>query len=558
MANCKLKLIKNIEDIPEIYDYIKLVVSGPYRVCKEQILLVKHIKKCFKEEKLYIDIDQLTKYLDLQKYFPYKLFEWEVFCFTLHNCVRCEDGSLRWPTLFILVGRGAGKNGYLAFEDFALLTPINGIKNYNIDIFATSEKQAKTSFEDVTNVLDENEAKLSKHFKWTKEVIINLKTKSKLTFRTSNFKSGDGARPGKVDFDEYHAYENMRLVDVATTGLGKKQDPRRTIASTDGNIREGPLDKLKDRAKSILYGDEPDNGMLCFICKLDSEEEIDDKSNWYKANPSLPYLPNLLKQLESEYIDYKQDPISNISFCTKRMNLPKGAVDVEVTSWDNILKTNEPIPDLDGYECIAGIDYAKTTDFVSVGLLFKKDNKYIWITHSWVCRSSLDLHRIKAPLEEWEQRGLLTFISGPEIPPEIPANWLYEMGQRYRIKTLCLDNYRITLLAKALKEAGFDTDKKGKNNIKLIRPSDEMKITPVITSCFNNNSLIWGDNPLMRWYCNNTCLIVNALGNVTYGKIEEKSRKTDGFKAFVAAMTECDKLENKINYLDVDLGVYSY
>lgn len=553
----KLTLIKDLTKVPEIYNYIKLVRSGLYRCCEEQFLLINHIEKCFSNEELYIDLEQLEKYMDLQKYFPFKLFDWEVFCFTLHNCVRKKDGLLRWQTLFALLGRGAGKNGYLGFEDFALLTPVNGIKEYHIDIFAMSEEQAETTFKDIYNILEENKTKLSKHFKWNKEVITNLKTKSELKFRTSNFKSKDGGRPGKVDFDEYHAYENMKLVDVANTGLGKKPDPRKTIVTTDGHVREGPLDTIKDRAKAVLNGEEPDNGTLFFICKLGNEDEIHDKLNWYKANPSLQYLPTLLSQLESEYVDYLSDPIGNISFCVKRMNLPKGSMDVIVTEWDNIIATNEPIIDLIGQDCIAGIDYAKTTDFVAAGLLFKRDNKFYWITHTWVCRKSKDLHRIKAPLEEWEQKGLLTFVDGPEIPPEIPAKWLSEQGQFYNIKTLCLDNYRFTLLRKALKDVGFDTDKKGRNNIKLIRPSDEMKISPVITSGFNNNSFVWGDNPLMRWYCNNTCVIVSG-SNITYGKIEEKSRKTDGFKAFVAAMTEHELLDNAVVYVDIDLGVYSY
>ncbi len=81
-----------------------------------------------------MSLGSLEKYLALQKYFPYRLLDWEVFVFALHNCVYRANGQLRWPILFIMVGRGAGKNGYLAFEDFALLTPVNGVKNYDIDV----------------------------------------------------------------------------------------------------------------------------------------------------------------------------------------------------------------------------------------------------------------------------------------------------------------------------------------------------------------------------------------------------------------------------------------
>lgn len=545
--------------VPEIQNYINLVRSGSIAVCKEQLLLCKYIEKIFSEEKLFIDKEQLEKYLDFQKYFDFELLDWEKFCFTLHNCVYKENGQLRWPILFILVGRGAGKNGYLAFEDFCLLTPVNGVKYYFIDIFAMSEDQAKTTFEDVYNVLESKQAKLKNHFYWNKEEITNLKTKSKLKFRTSGVKTKDGGRPGKVDFDEYHAYESMKLVDVATTGLGKKAHPRRTIITTNGDVRDGPLDTLIARSESILNGEIDDNGTLPFICKLDNEEEIEDKSKWAKANPSLPFFPTLQHELDIEFGDYLQDPIGNSSFATKRMNIPQGNKDAEVTSWENILATNQKIPDLSGYTCIAGIDYAKTTDFVCAGLLFFYKSKYYWLSHTWVCKKSADFKRIKAPLDKWEQKGLLTFIEGPEIPPNTVAEWLAIQGQKYNITTLGMDNYRYTLLAKALREVGFDTDKQGANNIKLIRPSNEMLIAPTITSLFVNHNIIWGDNPLMRWYTNNSCMITSPAGNITYGKIEPKSRKTDGFKAFIAAMCAGgDKLEDSGEEYDFDFGVYTY
>lgn len=546
----------------EIQDYIDLVRSGKIEVCVEQIQLLEHVECAFENEDIYVDEEELKQYLSLQKYFPFQLLEWEIFCFTLHNCTYKRNGELRWPDLFIEVGRGSGKNGYLAFEDFCLISQYNKVKKYHIDICANNEEQARTTFDDVYDILEENEKKLSKHFEWTKELIKNKKTGSKLKFRTSNAKTKDGGRPGKVDFDEYHQYEDYKAIQVFKTGLGKKEHPRTTITTTNGDVRDGPLDKIINRSKEILNGASEDNGLLPFVCKLDDEKEVHDKKNWDKANPSLHKFPVLFSTMEKEYIDYLEDPISNSSFMTKRMNIPKGNADVEVTSWENILATNQEIPDLTGCTCIAGIDYAKTTDFVAAGLLFKYKGKFIWIHHTWVCESSKDLGRIKAPLREWEEKeGLLTFVKGVEIPPETPANWLAEQGKKYNITTLWMDNYRYTLLARALREVGFDTNKKGTNNIRLARPSNEMLIAPVITSAFANHNIIYGDNPLMRWYTNNSCLITSQAGNITYGKIEPKSRKTDGFKAFVAAMCGSVDLEDSgevIEINDLSFGVYTY
>jgi len=155
----------------EIQDYIDLVRSGKIEVCKEQIQLIELVECAFENEDIYVDEEELKQYLSLQKYFPFQLLEWEIFCFTLHNCTYKRNGELRWPDLFIEVGRGSGKNGYLAFEDFCLISQYNKVKKYHIDICANNEEQARTTFDDVYDILEEHEKKLSKHFEWTKEVI---------------------------------------------------------------------------------------------------------------------------------------------------------------------------------------------------------------------------------------------------------------------------------------------------------------------------------------------------------------------------------------------------
>lgn len=542
----------------EIDEYIAQVRGGEYSVCKDQLAICDYVEKCFWEENIHVDEQQLKRYLEKQKYFPFRLLPWEEFVFSIHNCTYREDGLLRWPTLFVMVGRGAGKNGYLSFEAFSWITPVNGVRQYDVDIFATAEDQAKTSFEDVYNVLEDHKGELGRYFDWNKEVITNRKTGSRIRFRTSGVKTKDGGRPGAVVFDEFHAYENYKMVDVARTGLGKKAFPRQTIISTDGNVRGGPLDDIKAQAEQILYGGVGDNGMLPFICKLDDIKEVDDPAMWYKANPSLQYFPVLRQELEQEYGNYKINPSGNSSFVVKRMDLPQTFENASVTDWDNIKAAKRPLPDLTGCSCIAGIDYMKTTDFLSAGLLFKYKGLYCWIQHSWVCRASEDLPRIKAPLDEWESKGYLTFVDGPEIPPDVPATWLAEMAQKYNVTLLGLDNFRITLLTKALREAGFDTDKGGANNIMLTKRVTENRYVPVITSLFNTQSIIWGDDPMMGWYTYNACVITER-GNQYYGKKEEKSRKTDGFKALVAAICASEDLEDCGEEHNIgDFKVYTY
>ncbi len=537
---------------PHLQEYIDLIESGERKSCNEQKLLIEYVKNVFATEDLRVDEIQIEKYLSYQKYFPFELFPWEVFCFILFACVYKRDGTPRWSDLFALMGRGAGKNGFLSYVCFCLITETNGVAYYDIDICATSEDQAKTSFDEIYDILESPKYNklFKKHFRWNKTEIQNIKTRSKIKFRTNNAKGKDGLRSGMVVFDEVHAYENWENINVFTTGLGKKPHPRRIYITTNGDVREGPLDELLKRSRKILNGEIPDNEFLPFICQLDEDEEVHDKELWEKANPSLPYLPTLKKEIDKEYAEYLEDPNIHGAFMTKRMNRPQGNKDAEVTSWENILKTNGEIPDLKGRSCVCGIDFSKTTDFVSAFLLFKDREKYYGIHHSWFCTASNDKHRIKYPLQQAVEKGYLTIVDNVEINPQVVADWIREKQRDYIIEKIAIDSYRYTVLSRALSEVGYDAKDK---EVKLTRPSDIMQVVQKISSMFISNKIIWGDDSLMRWFTRNTKLEPAPNNNFKYGKIEPKSRKTDGFMAFVNAVILEDELPETFDIPPVEI-----
>lgn len=518
---------------PEITQWMRLVETGRVVACEDQRLVVDHVRRVFASEKLYINRLQLEDYMKFQELHPFDLFPWEKFCLALWLCVYKEDGNPRWPELFLLLGRGAGKNGFDAYAAFCLLSKANGINNYDVDICANTEEQAKTSFRDVWNVLETNHSEMRRSFAWTKTYIESKSTKSILKYRTDNPKSKDGLRSGCVIFDEVHGYEDAENINVFTTGLGKTRHPRLLYSTTDGDVREGVLDDLKKRADKILKGGEPDNGFLPFICRLDSKDEVHDERNWEKPNPSLRYLPALMDEIRREYATYMINPIANHAFMTKRMNLPVGRKDLEVASWDNILRTNRELPDLAGRPCVCGIDFARTTDFISAVLLFRVDGTYFVKHHSWWCARSSDAGHVKAPIAEWAERGIVTVVDKVEVPPEDVIAWVFEQSLKYDVKKIAIDDYRNTMLQRFLRGIGYSCEDK---TVYRVRPSDIMRVQPMINSAFVTGSIAWGDDPVMRWFTNNTKLETAPNNNFKYGKIEHHSRKTDGFMAFVGAM----------------------
>lgn len=528
---------------PVIEKYLTSVETDNPRSCPEQHALANHVRRCFDSEDIYINEDQLRKYLGLVRYFPYEsLFPWEEFLLALWDCTYRSDGSPRWKTLLCMVGRGAGKDGFIAFDGACSISPYNPVEHYNVDICANNEEQAVTPVKDLAEVLETPayEAKLKKHYYHTKELIQGRRNKGVMKGRTNNPKGRDGMRSGKVIFNEVHQFENYDNIKVFITGQGKVAQPRVGIFTSNGDVSDGPLDDYLARGRRILFDGEPDNGFLPFICCLDSKDQVHDPQNWYMANPSLAYMPHLYREIQDEYQDWKERPEQNGDFLTKRMGLRQGYKEISVTDYDKVKATNRPLPDLTGWSCTIGIDYAELSDWAAVNIHFRRGQDRYDINHAWLCAQSKTLHRVKAPWRAWADAGHITVVDDVSISPDLLAEYIQQAARSFNIKMLALDHYRWTLISDSLRRIGFDAA--DKSRVKLVRPSDIMQVEPVIQECFDRGLFTWGDNPCLRWAVNNTKRVRSSkrlgvdTGNFIYAKIEGKSRKTDPWMALVASM----------------------
>lgn len=527
----------------EVQNYIDLVEHGTHRCCREQHELVAYIRRVFENEDLTVDAQQLQRYLTLVKYFPFKkLFPWQEFIITLWDCTYKPDGTPRWKTLFCMLGRGAGKDGIIGFDAFASVSPYNPVTHYDVDICANNEEQAMRPVLDIIEALETPgvEAKLNRFYYHTKEVVQGRRNKGCIKGRTNNPKGRDGMRSGKTIFNEVHAYQNYDNIKVFITGQGKVAQPRVGIFTSNGEVNDGPLDDYLARGRRILFEGEADNGFLPFICCLENKEQVHDPENWYMANPSLAYLPHLLQEIEDEYRDWCDHPEQNADFLTKRMGLRAGFKEVSVTDYEKVLATNTELPDMKGWRCTVGIDYAELSDWAAVNLHFRRGSERYDINHAWVCAQSKTLPRVKAPWQQWAKDGLLTVVQDVSIHPDLLAQYIADAGKKYTIVQLAMDHYRWTLVSESLKKIGFDA--MDKSRVKLVRPSDIMQVEPVIQECFDRGLFHWGNNPGLRWAVNNTKRVASSrkvgvdTGNYIYAKIEAKSRKTDPFMALVASM----------------------
>ncbi len=522
---------------PYIDNYHEDIRTGRVKASNALKLAVDYIERKLNDPDVFIDNDRIEKAKELiERYFGYMLLPWEMHILALVHCYYKSSDTVVFNQFFILVGRGNGKNGFISGLVWYLTTHYHGVKGYNVDIIANSEDQAKTSFEDIYEVLEETKEKSSKFFKWNREEIKNLRTNSYIKYNTSTAKKKDGKRSACLVFDEVHEYENAAKIGVFRSGFGKRKHSRIFKITTNGYVREGVLDDDLRLANDVLNGIVTEIGLCPLLYQMDSDDECLNPELWEKANPSLRYFPALQHEMKTEFVEMRYDKQVELDFYTKRMNRPRTKEELPVASREDIEATNRELPDLTGKPCVVGIDFAMLNDWAAVNFHFWDDDMRYDIGRYWVCTQSPDISRIRAPWQTWEQ---CVAVDEPEISPYLLAEWICEMGQKYSIQKIYVDNFRLALLSKALDEIGFSVSR---GNLVITRPSDVMKIVPVINSAFINHQLVWGDNPALRWATNNTKLIPSGrkegteTGNYVYGKIEGKSRKTDPFDAFVRSM----------------------
>ncbi|MFS0878276.1 terminase large subunit domain-containing protein [Solibacillus isronensis] len=550
-----------------IDDYINQWRNDEIILNKERILLIEWLEQdILTMDNIYFDEEQIENFIKFSAkwYFELQPFQKFLACFIFLRYK--EDDSLVFDEFFYYMARGAGKNGFISALSNFLISELHGIPFYGVSIVANSQDQAEMSFKEVYNAIDLNE-ELQDYFIHKKSMIECIETKAEFHFHTSNAKTKDGGRQGVIIYDEVHEFDNSEIVDVFSGGLGKVKDSREFFISTDGFVRSGFIDRLKERAMNILKREVSvdEDSLFPFMCCIDDESEMNNKEMWQKANPMLhypmsDYAKTLLKKITKQYNKLQNDSSGYENFITKRMNLPKVDMEKSVTSWEKIEATNQPyqLADFKNRECIGTVDYASIRDFAATGLLFVEGDKFIMpkeLTQSFACKPFVDKHyaysgvksegnnkkenRKFAPIREWEEQGLITILHKDTMDPHLIVKWFVDKRKEgYLIKKIVGDNFRMELLKPLFEAEAFE--------VEVIRNPDAASalLSPKIELAFDKENVIFGDNPMMRWYTNNVLVIIDNKGNKLYRKKEPVKRKTDGFMAFLYGVWAARDLNN--------------
>ncbi len=247
--------------------YMDQYEAGKIKVSKYLVLLFSYLKKyVLNRDDLYFDEVTHERYIAFTEKHYFKLQPYQKFITAFVFLYYKEGDHPFFEQFFLYMARGAGKNGLISTLTHFFISDLHGIKKYNVSIVANSEDQAKTSHKEVFDVIEQDgkEGVLQSLFRHTRSEIESKTNGSILKYHTSNAKTKDSLRDGCVIYDEVHEYEDSAIVDVFSSGLGKVKHSREFFITTDGFVRGGYLDDLKERAERVLRGEAPDDHLLFY------------------------------------------------------------------------------------------------------------------------------------------------------------------------------------------------------------------------------------------------------------------------------------------------------
>lgn len=440
---------------------------------------------------------------------------------SLFGWVHKETKLRRFREALIFMGRKNGKT-----------TTISGVANYGVSqdgengaeihLLANVMKQARILFDESKAMIKASPI-LSREFRPLRDEIHYDKTISKIMPQASDSDKLDGLNTHMGIFDEIHEFKDYKLiVDMVEMG------------------------------RDILDGVIEDERTFYYLASLDDDDDMNDSSNWIKANPNLGVSIDL-EEMKEEWEKAKRTPAERGDFITKRFNIFANNDEMSFIDYQTLQKNNDVIAldDLEGRPCTIGYDLSETEDFTAACATFALDNgKVAVLSHSWIPKHKVEYSNEKIPYREWEEDGLLTVQDKPYIDYQDVLNWIIKMNEHYVVEKITYDRANAFKLNQELKNYGFETEETRQGALTLSPALKDLK------EMFLDGKIIFNNNPLMKWYINNVQLKLDRNGNWLPSK-QSRYRKIDGFAAFLNTYTDImnkvvsDSGEGNIEFISI-------
>ncbi|MGH1233044.1 terminase large subunit, partial [Bacillus toyonensis] len=458
----------------------------------------------------------------------------------IYGWVHRNTGLRRFKKAYWQVGRKNAKSQSLAcvgsYEAMAF-----GENMSEVYIGATKSEQSKIVWNEIKAQMNGCED-LKGKFNIAYGKIQHTKTDSFISALSKDAgKSGDGLNVQCGIIDEYHAHTTSEIYDVLVSGSGARPNPFMMIITTAGFNLNHPCYRVEYQYVSKILDPNVDienEEYFVMVNELDKDDEITNPEVWEKANPILCSYEEGRSFLKGELQSALDVPEKMRNYLTKNMNRwvdmkENGYMDMQ--KWKDCNETVE-LSDLKGLECTVGVDLSAKIDLTSISFEFKKDDKYIVLSHSFMPEDTLAEKRKtdKVPYDLWVQQDWITTTPGAVVDYEFIKKHIKNMEKenKFKVKEICADPWNATQFMQDMESDGYTMIEIRQGMATLSGPTKDFREQVYQKKVIHNN------NPVLNWAISNAIMRQDANENIMLDK-SKATERIDPIAAVINSHVRC-------------------
>ncbi|NEU29944.1 terminase large subunit [bacterium LRH843] len=337
-------------------------------------------------------------------------------------------------------------------------------------------------------------------------------------------KTGDGKNPSVGIVDEYHIHETSEIYDVLDSGMVARKEPLMVVITTAGFDLSRPCFTEYEYVSRILDPDDDieNDDYFAIICELDEGDDIQDESNWIKANPIVATYEEGLESIRSALKAALDVPEKMRNFLTKTMNIwvdQKEGGYMPSSKW-RACKVEEF--DTTGLDVYIGVDLSKKIDLTSVGQVFPVEHGFHVEQQSFMPEEALAERRAKdkVPYDLWIDEGWLSVTPGAVVDYSFVEKWILDEieANGWNPIMLCYDPYGATQFAQNMAEHGLTVVEIRQGYPTLSEPTKDFR-----EEVYQQNVSHVGDK-VLSWAVGNAVTEIDANENIRLSKRKSRER----------------------------------
>lgn len=363
-------------------------------------------------------------------------------------------------------------------------------------------------------------------------------------------KTGDGKNISVGILDEYHVHETSEIYDVLESGTGARREPLIIIITTAGFNLSAPCVDVYDYCTRLLnpQDDLENDEYFAMIYEMDKGDDIQDESNWMKANPIVCTYPEGIEGIRSALKTALEIPSEMRNFLTKRMNMWVDMADdgyLDLAKWN---RQERPSDELDSIietgSVYLGVDLAATTDLTSVAIVAVNGGTFAVRQHSFVPSEKFKerMSRDKVRYDVFRDQGFMTLTDGDVVDYDVIKNYIAELCDRYDVKEILYDPWNATHLVTQLTNEGYPMIEMPQRITTLSDPTKQFRAK------LYEGKIIHENDGLLKWAVGNAVTRTDANENIMLDKAKARDR-IDPIAAAINGFGRCmhDDLVQDLN-----------